>query len=62
MAKEAARRGITACRTCNTWKDVIHLEDGSGRLEEHWGDWEPHGGRCPACGRTPRVLTVRFVY
>lgn len=62
IAKELARRRrfsrSRGCSTCGTWWDVIHAEF-DGRLEH---DWEPHGGKCPMCGRGPRVFTVTLSY
>jgi len=61
LPRELARRGMSGCRTCAAWHDVVHVEDGDGVQHERWGP-RPPDGRCGACGRQPRVLIVQLPF
>ena len=56
---QAAQR--RSCRVCRDWADVIH-GDYDGRREEHWHSWPEPDHACPACGREPEVLVIRFAF
>ena len=59
--EQRRRRNLrkTSCSTCHDWADVIH-SDYDGRRLERWHSWPEPDHRCPACGREPEVLVLKW--